>query len=55
MTRRYVVRPDHHIGLALNGKPDHAVYDTERDDEWPIAVFARRSDARDWAKEKNKP
>lgn len=53
MKRRYVVRPDYIGGLNLNGKPDHAVYDTKRDDEWPIAVFASRADARKWAALRN--
>ena len=52
--RRYIVCQDHAASLNLNGKPDHAVYDRQREDEWPIAVFASRADARRWAKERNR-
>lgn len=49
MKHRYVVKSDHIGGLSGDAH-DWAVYDTQdktygTDEAWPIAAFAKRSDA----------
>lgn len=49
MKHRYIVKPDFLSGLSGDGH-DWAVYDTQdkehgTDEEWPIAAFAKHSDA----------
>lgn len=52
--RRFVVRYDYAAGLG-NGTWDWAVWDTTVPDAAaPDAVFLRKRDAQDWARQKNK-
>lgn len=50
---RFITRQDFYAGLA-EWSNDWAVYDLQRDSETPVAVFARRSDAWRWARERNR-
>lgn len=52
--RRYVVRNDYMACLG-GDLSDWGVYDTSTcDTTTPIAVFLRKRDAQDWARQKNK-